>query len=165
MPNYITRVYEKYFLEFELLLSILIASLITGFFIFYYSQIWQNNTFLALLINPVFPVIATISVTLLGFIMTGVSVLISFTDSGKLNLLKQSVHYQTLFDIFFSAIKFLAITAAISIFGIFSSGTILQISFYLILWGIIISSFRTYRCIWALEEIFRITKGTPTSIS
>jgi len=155
------KIYEKYFLEIEFLFSILLITLVSIIIFFQYFQIWQNANFLTLLTNPVFPTIATISITLLGFIMTGVSVLISFTESGKMSLLKKSKHYQTLFDIFFSAIKYLAFTAFTSIIGIFSSGIFLQILFYLTLWGVIISSFRTYRCVWALEEIIVITKEVP----
>jgi len=148
--------YQKKFLCIELVLSIIAAVIIIILFVKGFPSIWTDCKFIALLINPVFPVIATICVTLLGFIMTGVSVLISFTESGKMSLLKESVHYKTLFEIFFSAIKYLAITAVFAIFGIFSNGLITQIVFYFTMWGVIISSLRTYRCIWALEQIIKI---------
>lgn len=152
--------YEKHFLSIEFLLSMIIASIIIVILIFIAPLNWTVE-FQNFLKNPVFPVIATIGATLLGFIITGVSILISFPDSSNLRLFRQSKHYNTLFQIFFSAIKVLALTTIVALIGIFSPNKeTAQIIFYFMIWSIIISSFRIYRCLWALENIIKIGGST-----
>ena len=126
--------YDNNFLVIEFYLSVIIWIIVIVFLIFISPLNWDEN-FINFLINPVFPIIATISVTLLGFIITGVSILITFPNSDNIQLLKKSKSYGTLFDIFISTMKVLALTAILALIGIFSRNIILQIIFFRI-WDI-----------------------------
>jgi len=147
--------YDNNFLVIEFYLSVIIWIIVIVFLIFISPLNWDEN-FINFLINPVFPIIATISVTLLGFIITGVSILITFPNSDNIQLLKKSKSYGTLFDIFISTMKVLALTAILALIGIFSRNIILQIIFFLLILGIFISVLRTYRCLWALENMIDV---------
>jgi hypothetical protein len=150
--------YEKWMLVADIIIPIIVGILIiyVGNGISLFNS--NDEDFIKLLIYTIFPTIATIGVTLLGFIITGVSVLISFTESGKLPLLKQSVHYKTLFDVYFHAIKFLAILSIVSLCGIFAPKSFTIEFFYVLIVLVMISIWQTYRCVWALEQIISLSK-------
>lgn len=154
----IKNIYEKYMLIADIAIPSIIGILIIYAGISTNLFIPTDNDFLTLLICTIFPTIATIGVTLLGFIITGVSVLISFTESGKLLLLKRSPHYRTLFNVYFYAIKFLALLSVVALCGIFAPKTFVIDFFYVLIVLVMISIWQTYRCVWALERIISLSQ-------
>lgn len=153
----ILRAYQRHFLFYELLLSVIVI-IITYFVIQHYYAIEQQIELINTFKEKIYPLIATATVTLLGFIITGVSILISFLELDKLKLLKESKHCSTLFQIYFSAIKYLAATTFLVILGIMLT-TFSTILFYLTLWGAVISILRIWRCVWVLEQLISIING------
>jgi hypothetical protein len=157
----IYTIYKRHFIKLEFIISILITILL--FFIIKYfwspedvrNWISQNK-------RDIYPLISTISGALLGFIITGVSIILAFSESEELKLLKQSKQYKTIFEIYFSTIKFLAITTIIPIVGIVINNKWMILLFYLFLWSLIISSLRIWRCLWILENIVEIIQGRNT---
>jgi|GEM_PF-1837703 len=166
------KIYNKHFLTADLLVAIAIAIVAILFLRqqFSYDEI---DTTISTNKTVIYPVIASIGGTLIGFVITGISIIIAFSESGseKFKLLKNSAHYKDVYDVYFSSIRSLAITVIISIIGIFLSGnwqTPINISSYLIvksydslvLYIAIIAStislFRIYRCVWALEKIVNL---------
>ena len=143
--------YKRHFLGIELGISVFITLIIVWLLSFI-----DLNTWLIINKTIIYSLIATISTTLLGFVITGISVLIAFSESEKLKLLRESAQFENLFKIYFSAIKYLAIAALISIFGIIFNDICPKYIFYALIWAIIISSFRIYRCLWVLENIVKI---------
>lgn len=151
----IKKLYNRNFLIAEFLLSIVIALfgilLITSVLT---SETIQN--WISLNKKDIYPLIATIAGTLLGFIITGVSIILAFSESEKLRLLKKSKQYTTIYEIYFSTIKFLALSTAIPIFGIIVNDNWADYVLYILIWSIIISSLRIWRCVWALENIIKL---------
>jgi len=102
----IKKLYNRNFLIAEFLLSIVIAL----FGILLITSVLTSETILnwiSLNKKDIYPLIATIAGTLLGFIITGVSIIFAFSESEKLRLLKKSKQYTTIYEIYFSTIKFL----------------------------------------------------------
>ena len=151
----IKKLYNRNFLIAEFLLSIVIALfgilLITSVLT---SETIQN--WISLNKKDIYPLIATIAGTLLGFIITGVSIILAFSESEKLRLLKKSKQYTTIYEIYFSTIKFLALSTAIPIFGIIVNDNWADYVLYILIWSIIISSLRICRCVRALENIIKL---------
>lgn len=146
--------YEKQFMLYELIISIVLSIVIVKFIL----PIIFPETVESWLVtnkNDVYSLLASVAGTLLGFIITGVSVILAFSESEKLRLLKKSRHYKTIFVVYFSTIKWLALTTAVSIMWIFTDLFMLY-SFYLLIFAIIITSLRMARCVWILEAIVEI---------
>lgn len=146
--------YKRHFLEAEFLISVGVALIV----IFYIRSIWSNDDTISWIQankKEIYPLIASISGTLLGFVITGVSIIIAFAESERLRLLKESNQYKTIYDIYFSTIRYLAITTLTPIIGMIVSNSEIYILYFLI-WSIIISSLRIWRCIWVLENIVEI---------
>lgn len=147
--------YKRHFLFADLIFSIVISILI----IYFINSRWSYdviNIWIFTNKGDLYPLLATIGGTLLGFVITGVSIIIAFSESEKLRLLKHSNQYQTIFDIYFSTIKYLAITTGVTIFGLITSDKWAVIILYLIIWSTTISLFRIWKCVWVLESIVEI---------
>ncbi len=153
--NNIWRTYKRHFLLAELLLSLILSVLVLIIIQWFWSpdslERWISSNK-----KEIYPLIATIGGTLLGFVITGVSIILAFSESEKLRLLKQSKQYTKIFAIYFSTIKYLAITTVVAIIGIVINNNLAILIFYLLLWSIVISSLRIWRCIWVLESIVEI---------
>lgn len=141
--------YEKNFLKYDLIISIFIT---IGFFIFI-----QNNNDISLTvlnnISNTYDVILSISITMLGFIITGVSILVVFLERESLALFHKSKSYSLIYKVYFSTITYLAI---LTIFSLLACGLkpIGQMYFnYIIFFLSIVSILRIYRCVWILKRI------------
>ena len=159
--SYIVSLYRKNFLLAELILSFILVCLV------YIYQGPQSHDVIVKWISlnkgEIYPLIATISGTLLGFVITGVSIIMAFTESGKLELLKKSKHYKTIYEVYFNTIKYLAFTTVISIVGLMIDSSWSIYVLYAIIWSVIISSLRLWRCVWILENVIEIiTKSANT---
>lgn len=150
----IWKEYKRHFLAAEFLISIAFALII----IFFVRSFWSYEAIISWISankKEVYSLIASIGGTLLGFVITGISIIIAFSESEKLKLLRKSKVYNTIFDIYFSTIRYLAVTTIIPIIGlVVNEGEIYIL--YLLIWSIIISSLRIWRCIWVLENIVKI---------
>lgn len=135
----------------DMIIALIIVLIVKSFLDTYYLPEVLNDMILGNKDN-IYIVIATIAGTLLGFIITSISIIIAFLDSKKLDLIRDTDHVNDLFNIFFSAIKFLAVTTLIAIFGLISSYWT-TIVFYILLFVVIISILLIWACIWALEII------------
>ncbi len=147
--------YKRHFLFADLVVSVLISLI----FIFSINFTWSSETIAAWISankKEIYSLIATIGGTLLGFVITGVSIIIAFSESEKLRLLKQSKQYKTIYDVYFSTIRFLAITTVVPIIGIIINDGEAVLILYFLIWSVLISSFRIWRCIWVLESIVEI---------
>lgn len=152
----IKKVYKRRFLKMEFLISIVISVLIVCVM----EYTWSSETighWISENEKDIYPLIATISGTLLGFVITGVSILLAFSESEKLKLLKRTKQYKTIFDVYFSTIKYLAVTTIIAIFGILINNRLAIVTLYILIWSVIISSLRVWRCLWILESIVEVT--------
>jgi hypothetical protein len=108
--------------------------------------------------KEVYAAIATIFGALLGFTITAISIVIVFVNSERLELLKKSKHYRTLYNVFLVTIKYLAFTTIIALISLIldrDTRTHHWIT-YLNLFGVILSIIGLSRCIWVLENIVKL---------
>lgn len=105
--------------------------------------------------KELYATIASVSGALLGFIITSVSIVIVFLQSEKLELLKKSKNYPTLYRVFTMAIKYLGFTVAMALMGIFvdKDSHPQAWAVYLILLGAVLSVIGIARCVWVLENL------------
>jgi hypothetical protein len=147
--------YDKNFLAAELLISIVAAAIIFWLAISHrFDVLWymSGNR------SAIYTSLTAVLGTLLGFVITGVSVILAFSESEKLQLLKKSPYYGDIFKIFTSAAKFLALGAVTAFAGLIldrDSAPQPPIG-YVMIWLLIISMLRLYRCIWVVESLAKI---------
>lgn len=108
--------------------------------------------------KELYSTVASISGALLGFIITSVSIVVVFVQSEKLELLRKSKDYPTLYRVFIVAIKYLGFTTAISVLGLVvdKDNNPHQWLTYLITFGVMLSIFGLARCLWVLEQLISI---------
>lgn len=151
--------YKRHFLPIEASIAVVIT--FTLYWIF--SAKLTSDEINSLLINVqtnIYPVTSIGAITLLGFIITGISILITFTEIPALRPLKTSVQYSNLFKIYFSAIRHLGALTFLSIFGMLVNQNIIsQIIFYLVILFVLTSTLRIWRCLWVLEQFIKIIQA------
>ncbi len=144
-------IYEKYFLISDAILSLIILLIV--FFIDLKAQLDifdKSKNILASL----YAQITTISITLFGFVLTSVSIIIAFLQNPKLEELSKSELSKTIINTYFNTIIFSLVLAVISFFAQLSWNITASI---LIFWIIsliaLIFSTRILRCIWIMKEM------------
>lgn len=154
------RFYERHFLGVELGASVVVTGAIVAGSLFgrvhLLCYIAGNRAAIYTSLTAVFG-------TLLGFVVTGVSVILALTDSPRFKLLRTSPYYKTLFDIYVNAAKFLALATIAAFAGVVldREASPLPVISYLTLWLVIISSLRLFRCIWVLERLVTVATAIP----
>lgn len=146
--------YKRNFLNVQLVIGTVSIFLILLVLTYLIPSTTINNWVLSIKEN-LYPVIASVSGALLGFVITGVSVIIVFTESDKLKLLRKTDTYKDVFKVYFRAIYYLALTTGISAIGIVIP-KFDTFCFYLLLWSLLISTLGLYNCIWVLENLVEV---------
>lgn len=153
----ILLLYRRHFLWWEFAFSLI---LITG--LISYFKLSSLEYIIYDMLNgaraPFYSAVAAVAGTLLGFSLTGVSILLTLTGVEEAALLRRSEHYPKIYSVYTSSIAFLAISTLAGIAGIvFDKDAFPNLGvFYFVLWSFIISSLRVWRCLWVLENIIAI---------
>jgi hypothetical protein len=145
------------FIKMDMYLSIVIS---VFFFIwsFFVNKEQFLNTYFHDNREVFYGALTTLFGTLLGFIITAISIVLGYSANEKLAIVKESKHYQDLWDIFKTAIRVLATITIFSLLGLVFDNNqkpfnaFLYITFFLV----VLSVFRVGRCIWVLEKIMLI---------
>ena len=152
------KFYRAHFLSVELVLSIVITIL------FAEARLWlpvldKALTDLAGKDTTVYSTLAGVAGTLLGFIITSISILIAIGRSPQLQLIRDSGQMETVWTIYSQAIAWLALATGWSLAGLLLSqvghaGAVLAIGECGL---VILCAFRVYRCVWVLSAVVRST--------
>ena len=151
------RYWEAHFLILECSLSLILACV---FFIL--SALVNKNIVVAQILDGnrtiIYSTLASIYGSLLGFLITTVSILIGYSKSERLTLLTKSEHYGDLWKTFISTIKGLAFAVLLSIAGLIFDIDAKPVwpIFYVNSWLALFLSFRMGRSIWIFENIMEI---------
>ncbi|MDR2020507.1 MAG: hypothetical protein LBQ14_07060 [Treponema sp.] len=97
-----------------------------------------------------FPIFLNSGITLLGFLITGLSVLVGFLNNEKLNRLKDAGYYKDIFGIYFNAIVVCGIFIALSLWGLLSLSLLIC---HLISIAMFLLVARIWRCVWIVQQI------------
>lgn len=158
------KFWESHFLLLEGILAMLLS---VGFIV--WSAFFNRNAALGELLEnnrkEIYGTLATIFGSLLGFVITTVSIIIIYSDNVRLRVVSSSKHYADLWNTYISGIKGLALATICSLIGlIFDRNThpfwpIFYVNFTLMVFII----FRLGRSIWIFDKILKILiKQIPT---
>lgn len=149
--------WRKHFLLVELFIACALTAVLVA-----WSVLWGGRQYILDLIcgnrSTIYGSLASLFGSLLGFIITAMSIIIGFSTSDRLALLRSSRHYKDLWNTFVSAIRFLGITTIFALIGLVFDRDASQ-HFYLFIACLGLSMlcvFRVARCIWILEKIVKI---------
>ena len=115
-------------------------------------------------IQNIIPVICTISVTLLGFLITAYALLLAFPKGGNMNLISQHPAYPSIFDCFMLTIYVDALLLAISTFGLFTEiyleSEVCEIYYCLLIFFTCYSLITLMRCLYLLYNLTKTLFNT-----
>jgi cell division protein FtsW (lipid II flippase) len=156
MVETLSENYQNNFLTYEFIISLLVSALAI-YLIQYYWSAKEIQDWMFYNKSMFYTLLATISGTLLGFIVTGISVIMSLSESPKLETAKKSTQFKKIFVVYFNTIKYLAFTVILSIIGfLVNNDSINTYLLYALIILVVISAFRVYRSIWVLKNIVDI---------
>lgn len=111
--------------------------------------------------GDIYSTLASIFGSLFGFIITATSIVLGFSGSDRLAVLRESPYYQDLWDTFLSTIKWLGAATAVALIAvIFDRGQ--EPVFFLIhavFFATIIVVLRLVRSVWILEKVIKALTG------
>ncbi len=145
----IQSLWATYFLQCEFFLS-----LILGIALSVWVWKYHGDSLVDVILKgnraPVYGAFAAIFGSLLGFVITAVSIILSFASSPQLTIVRESEHYRDLWQVFISAIHFLGFATIIALGGLIFDRDDTPTHWLLCLctWVFVIATFRLIRCIW-----------------
>lgn len=154
-------VYPSWWRQRFLLVELLIAIALTAMLIIWSAR-WGGHQVLLNLVKgnraTIYGALASLFGSLLGFSITAMSIILGFTTSGRLALLRSSSHYKDLWAVFTSAIRFLGITTVLALIGlIFDREAVQRPYIFIACVGLsALCILRMARCLWVLERIVAI---------
>jgi len=111
--------------------------------------------------GQLYPLFFSAGITLLGFSMTGISIILIFLNDERLSLLRESGHFKSILGIYINAILIVAAFTISSFLGLILKGdSILEKLSFIVEIIIFIMATRIWRCIWIIEEISKILYKT-----
>jgi hypothetical protein len=149
--------WRRYFLLVELLLTILV----TIIFIIWYEW-FRGEAFLCSFLcgnrAAIYGTAASIFGSLLGFAITASSIVLGFSASDRLRVIRESKQYNTLWQVFSSTIRALALATISSFISlIFDRDTHpVPLLLFFALFGAVLAFFRVWRTIWVLENVIAL---------
>lgn len=146
--------YEAHFLCCDLIVSVILAVVLA-----YLYESFRAEGFLEAVASPeLYGTIATIAGTLLGFVVTGLAVILSVGDSPALRVLRRSKRYPEVYSVFFGAGCCFAILMLLALTGMVleRSGPVAGWIPYMVTWGVLLCLFRLGRCFWVLHWVVKL---------
>jgi hypothetical protein len=107
--------WEANFLALEFL-----AALILAVILFAWSEFFGGNQFLNAIFSQrsaFYSTLASLFGTMLGFTITAAAIVLGYSTHEKLAIVRQSKHYSDLWNVFKSAMRFLALATLFSLLG------------------------------------------------
>lgn len=146
--------WNKSFLLYEFILSVLLMIVLIGVLQYFNLHDVVTNLFTGVR-TSFYATIAQIEGALLGFVIAGVSILLTMSESPAMIILRKSPYFRTIYDVFTNSAKFFALSTVISLFAmVWDKDDSLNITLmFLVIWCVIISIFRLSRCLWILDKI------------
>ena len=153
----IIRFRELHFLGLGMVYSILATCAFAAYLYIFkgtiaVDHILQDNR------SAVYGTLATIFGSLLGFVITVLSIIIGYSTNAKFEFLKKTKHYKTLWAVLMKTIWALSLATGYMIIGLVfdrdnsTHDVILCLSIY----PLALVFFRLKRCIWVLEKVIEI---------
>ncbi|WP_210160588.1 hypothetical protein [Methylocella silvestris] len=106
---------------------------------------------------------ASILGSLLGFVITATSIVLGFSTSDRLAVVRESVEYPTLWKTFSATIRALALGTIIALTCLLFDRDSAPVPWLtiLLIFAVLLSLFRIGRTIWVLEQIIGLVTRPP----
>jgi hypothetical protein len=113
--------------------------------------------------GQIYGTLASISGSLLGFVIATLSIVLALTSTGQLKVLKRSKYYRQLWTVFTSAIRYLGLTTFLWLIALFFDRESAQKPYLFIgcLGLTLLAIARLVRCVWVLERIVETLTVVP----
>jgi amino acid transporter len=111
----------------------------------------------------VYTALAAVFGSLLGFIITALSLALGFSQNDRMKLVRDSKHYGQMWDIFTKSIFALALTTGCALCGLVLDKDRKPAHWiaYICMVATLLAISRVARCIWLLEKLVAIIKRPP----
>jgi hypothetical protein len=106
----------------------------------------------------IYQALASILGALLGFVITAISIVLAFAGMDRLELLRGSPHYGTLWSVFTQTTWILALATVCALAALILDRDAApnRLALYLCLLTALLSAVRIARCVWVLEQLIGI---------
>jgi hypothetical protein len=155
------KLYREHFLVADMVVAVTVGCLLVTWMI-RFGGITPVDSLLAGNRSAIYGALSTIFGSLLGFVITAVSILVGVCGVEKLRVLRESQHAADLWRIFTSTSRWLGVATALSLAGLVGDRDTKPV--HAILYATIvvaaISVARLWRSIWALENVVSVL-ATP----
>jgi hypothetical protein len=156
--------YRKHFIAIELAISILAAAVL----VLVIEQLLARNMPIGTLTGnrqALYTALASAGGSLLGFILTSVSIVVVFGQLRIFDLIRSAGQYEELFRVYFHGIGALAAATLWALAGLVvdTDRSPQPLFTYLMIWLVLLSALRVWRCVWLLQYIVRIAGAARTA--
>ncbi len=164
-------VFPQWWRERLLAAELVVAIIVSSSFVLW-SEVFRGMEFTEQLLRgnrgAIYGTLASIFGSLLGFVITTVSIVIGFSASERLAVVRESRHYETLWKVFMSTIKVLGLATLAALGGLLfdRDNAPSRLVLYVCGFMIIIATLRLARCVWVLENVIElVTKSAKSGSS
>ena len=156
--------WRRHFLWVEFALSVVIG-LAAVYWIRYRNGAVICDRLLAQNRAAVYGTLASIFGSLLGFVITSASIVLGFSGSESLSVVRGSKHYPTLWRVFTASIRSLAFATVISVIALVidRDGQPNRTILCFLLFAVVLAALRISRCVWVIEQIILLVSSRPSS--
>jgi len=150
--------WNKHYFWFDVVLSfVLVVVLYTVS-----GKYWDVSSKCILLINDepecILQLVITVAVTAIGFVLTGLALLLSLCDAGKFGVLVRNKYFPLVFKTYLHSVYVLAGVVAIATSWLFLKDTKVVESwmFYLLVFSLTLALCRLVRCVWIMRVLIYV---------
>ena len=111
--------------------------------------------------GAVYGALASIFGSLLGFAITAVSIVLGFSTTERLAVVRESKHYPTLWKVFTATIRTLGLATVVALSGLIldRDSSPMKWVLYFTVFASILAALRLARCVWVLENVITLVTG------
>lgn len=148
------RWWEKDFLKRELILAVTTLVLFV-FWVEIFGGREVVSTILKSTRSLLYPAIVSAFGSLFGFVITAMSIILSWSDKEKFAALRRKKGYSQLWPVFGSTVRWLGFATLAAVLAILfdQDGKEWPLIWYLVALCVTVAVFRLARCIWVLENL------------
>ena len=155
--NFLPQWWRSHFLTVELAVALLITAVFVAWAQWFGGHVGIERI-LAKNRGGLYETLTSIFAVFLGFTITAKSIVLGFSESDKLQIVRKSKHYPKLWRVFKETIRVLGFATVVSLAGLVFSDDPVSVRWilYVVFGAAMLSTLRIIRTIWVLEKVVDI---------
>lgn len=155
------KILPKWWRRYFLLVELCLAVALTAAFVVWYNR-FGGQAYLSSFLQgnraAIYGTAASIFGSLLGFVITATSIVLGFSTSDRLKVIRESKQYKTLWQVFSATIWALALATITSFLSLIFDRDSHHVPFlfFAAVFGAALAFFRLLRTIWVLENVIAL---------